>query len=586
MATTSVNIAAPANKSVTTLSGYQKADLNFSIQPVFGDQIVWPNNVGLNVASNLSIVGPVGSYDFWHVRKNGVVAYTNYSISLSSLGTTTVSMAAPTGYTVVTLSGTITVDGAFTVQPIDGDQIVYPSGLTFDAQLNATGTTGTYAVYHIVASSGVTYKTNYTYTAPVISGQLSASVNVSVGSGNTLVTLATGFDTYVFEGWTPQPVAGQQIITNTANGYFDTLGNYYSEQEQLHDGWHVALNGTVTQFTIDSTGLSGQTDTTPDEFSFSNIVWQPLSTVIVSADRVTVAGVSSATNIPISINSEAEYSVSTDAGATFGAWTNVAGNVQLGHVVRIRQTTSSTYNATTTATLSIGGIIADWSATTLVADVEPIAFTFNSITNAGNLSAYYQSNPITVLGVVDNYNINISVYGGEYAISTNNGLTYGNWTNVSGSVQLGNVVKARIISSGSYSTPKSMDVTIGGVTGRFSVTTIAAPAVTSIYYLSSATGSDSNDGASSSTPFVSINKASNALTTSDYVYVLDSGEYDNSLYLVRGQYLIKTENGLEIEKSTEVKDLGLNIITWVGDSSVFSSSSNVPTINTDEIRLI
>jgi hypothetical protein len=82
------------------------------------------------------------------------------------------------------------------------------------------------------------------------------------------------------------------------------------------------------------------------------------------------------------------------------------------------------------------------------------------------------SNPIWVSGVSGPTAISIS--GGEYAISSDGGATWGGWTVGVGSVGINDRVMVRLNSSPSYSALTTAALTIGGVSGAFSVTTAAS----------------------------------------------------------------------------------------------------------------
>ena len=99
----------------------------------------------------------------------------------------------------------------------------------------------------------------------------------------------------------------------------------------------------------------------------------------------------------------------------------------------------------------------------------PDPFTFTDRTDVA-LNTEFKSNAITVSGIGSA--ANISVTGGTYSI---NGGTY---TSVSGTVSLGNTVKVRKMSAGTYSTTKNATLTIGGRSDTFSVTTMIDPADT------------------------------------------------------------------------------------------------------------
>ncbi|HTZ18473.1 MAG TPA: LamG-like jellyroll fold domain-containing protein, partial [Dissulfurispiraceae bacterium] len=96
------------------------------------------------------------------------------------------------------------------------------------------------------------------------------------------------------------------------------------------------------------------------------------------------------------------------------------------------------------------------------------AFSFTPQT-AVSVSTLTESNAITVSGSGSSFPISIS--GGKYAISTDSGSTWGAWTNTSGTVSLGNMVKVRLKSSASGGTKSDATLTIGGVSAAFNVTT-------------------------------------------------------------------------------------------------------------------
>jgi hypothetical protein len=100
-------------------------------------------------------------------------------------------------------------------------------------------------------------------------------------------------------------------------------------------------------------------------------------------------------------------------------------------------------------------------------DTTPDQFTFTDQTGVA-MNTVVTSNTITVSGI--NAAAPISVSGGTYAI---NG---GSYTSASGTVNNGDTVTVQLTSSGNNATTTNATLTIGGVSGTFSVTTQAAPA--------------------------------------------------------------------------------------------------------------
>jgi formylglycine-generating enzyme required for sulfatase activity len=198
-------------------------------------------------------------------------------------------------------------------------------------------------------------------------------------------------------------------------------------------------------------------DRTPDPFTFTDQTNVALNTPITS-NAITVSGINTAT--PISVVG-GTYSING------GAYRRVKGTVIVGSTVSVKLTSSGSYSTIKTATLTIGRVSDTFSVTTLASpsDTTPDPFTFTDQTNVA-LNTPITSNTITVSGITAA--VTISITGGSYAI---NGGTY---TSASGTVVNGNTVSVKLTSSGSYSTPISATLTIGGVSGTFSVTTLAA----------------------------------------------------------------------------------------------------------------
>ena len=231
----------------------------------------------------------------------------------------------------------------------------------------------------------------------------------------------------------------------------------------------VNVSDTFTSTTTTSA------DTTPAQFTFTDVTNQAISAVVES-NAITVTDVTSGTNIPISVTG-GEYAVSTDGGSTFGAWQTVSGNVQLSNQVKVRHTTSASNSTAVTTTLDIGGVTDGFSTTTEQAiDITPAQFTFTDISNQ-QINAVVETNAITVNGVDAGQNIPVSVTGGEYSVSTDGGATFGAWTSANTTVQLNYQIKVRHTTSGSYNSNKSTTLDVGGITDTFTSSTSVADIV-------------------------------------------------------------------------------------------------------------
>ena len=102
-------------------------------------------------------------------------------------------------------------------------------------------------------------------------------------------------------------------------------------------------------------------------------------------------------------------------------------------------------------------------------DSIPDGFGFTSLTGVAPATVY-ESNAITVTGVNVSAPISIST-GGSYAVSTDSGSTWGSWLTAAGTISANNQVKVRRTSASTPTTEVITTLTIGGVTGNFSLTT-------------------------------------------------------------------------------------------------------------------
>jgi YVTN family beta-propeller protein len=97
-------------------------------------------------------------------------------------------------------------------------------------------------------------------------------------------------------------------------------------------------------------------DQTPDLFAFNPVVNAPLSTQVVS-DPITVSGINAPAGISIS-GAEGKYRINS------GDWTSASGIVAAGDQVMVSLASSSGYSTKNSATLTIGGVSADFEVTT------------------------------------------------------------------------------------------------------------------------------------------------------------------------------------------------------------------------------
>lgn len=237
----------------------------------------------------------------------------------------------------------------------------------------------------------------------------------------------------------------------TANGIVNPLDTV--EVRKTSSALYSTMVSTTLTVGVysDTFNITTKDDTTPDPFTFTTVSNAQLSTLYIS-NTVTITGI----NVPVPISVIAgEYQINALP------WTNIAGTINSGDTVKVRQTSSATYSTISTCALTVGTVIEQWDVITKADDV-PDAFTFTPVTNA-IISTVYESNGITVMGITTSSNI--SIVDGEYQV--NGGL----WTSLPDSVVLNDVVKVRRTSSATPATAVTTTLTIGGVNGVFTITT-------------------------------------------------------------------------------------------------------------------
>jgi len=211
-------------------------------------------------------------------------------------------------------------------------------------------------------------------------------------------------------------------------------------------------SSAVSSIVATTSSSSSSADTTPAAFSFTATTDAALSTAIISG-TITLSGFDAA--VPVSI-SGGEFSIN---GGTF---TSAAGTVSPAQTLAVKVVSSKTNSTAVDAIVTVGGVSATYRVTTL-ADAIPTAFTFTPVTNAAP-SSVNTSNTITIEGI--DTAAPIAITGGEYSI---NG---GAFTSAAGTVTNGQTIAVKAVAAAGTELTQSAVVTIGGVSGTYSVTTL------------------------------------------------------------------------------------------------------------------
>jgi hypothetical protein len=248
-----------------------------------------------------------------------------------------------------------------------------------------------------------------------------------------------------------------QIAVTTSDGFSKTTTNTYVNNTA---NWVLGRlqTATVTSRAPDLASQPPATgDPVPDGFDFIDVTNAPLnqehqaSTVITGFTGLLQATV-------------------TGGGATIrkngaGQWRNSI-NLVAGDTLNIRMTSSPSHSSTAAATVTVGGVSADWRIVTLQ-DTTPDAFDFVDLVDVP-LSTLREASTV-VSGFTETLTTNVS--GADAQVRKNNS---GNW-GTSVSLSPGNTLNLRMTSSGSHSTSVTAIIRIGSTSADWRITTLPPP---------------------------------------------------------------------------------------------------------------
>ena len=438
-----------------------------------GDQVyaevVASNSAGTAATATVTIGGVAGAFTVTTASANDTVpdSFSFTAVNNATAGTTYVSNPA-------TITG---ISGPAPISVAGGRYRINSGGFT-----NVAGTVnaGDQVYAEVVASNSA----GTAATATITIGGVAGAFTVTTATANDTVPDSFSFAP-VTNAKTDSSYASEQVTITGINAPspISVVGGFYrlndaantskSGTVKLNDRLRVVVRssknnntsavvtvtvgGVATSFTVTTGGTS---DTVPDSFSFTPVSNATLSATYVS-NPATITGINSPS--PISVTG-GRYRINT------GSFTNAAGTVNAGDQVYAEVIASSRAGTATTAKITIGGVAGSFTVTTAAAtDTTPNSFSFAPVNNA-DLGTIYVSTPATITGI--NAPSPISVAGGLYKIND------GPATAQAGTVNPNDRVSAQVTSSGQNSTATTATVTIGGVRGAFTVTTVAPPAGT------------------------------------------------------------------------------------------------------------
>lgn len=500
---------APINTAVTSSVNITGVSPNTLVPIRSTTGVIWSID-GSNFNSPATVLSNVNGAFTLYVR----------STSSSTLGTTvvkTITVGGVVGNWAITTMGADTTPNPFVITPIIGSPLnavvtsfVNITGVSPNTPISITSSTiqwgttngnytspstvisnanGAFTLY-LKSNAGSIYgsKTTRTITVGGITGNWDITTNsadvtpnpftfapITNAPLNTMVSSSV-----IISGISPNislPISASSGVTWSIDGV-----NFNSPTTALSTTAgiitiHVKTNssstlGTSITKSITVGGVTGNwvistinNDTTPNPFTFTPTTNAPLNSVVTAS--TIIAGVSP--NISVSINASPGVTWGID-GVNFNSPSTVTSNSGGSFTLYIRCTTGSVLGATTTKSIVIGGVTGRWDITTMAVDRTPNPFTFASTTNAP-LNTMVSSSAV-ITGVSPNVSLPISASAG--VIWSVDGVNYNSPTTVLSNITGSITIYVKSTSSNTLGTAIVKSVTVGGVTGNWSISTIAS----------------------------------------------------------------------------------------------------------------
>lgn len=364
----------------------------------------------------------------------------------------------------------------------------------FSVTTRAANTVPNASYVNFTPANGANPSTVTQSNAQTIAG-IEAPAAVSISGGNTAQFRVFDENDVLVRGWsaasTTVPVGGKVLVRQTSSA---TYGATVTTT--------LTVGGVARSFAVTTRAAI----VVPTGYgNFATVSGANPSAVTPSAVQE-IAGLEAPASVSISGGSGQQFQVLDASNALVRAWSNAATTVPVGGKVQVRQTSSATYGATVTTTLTVGGIGRTFAVTTRAASINPtnlVNFT-SQFTNVdphqlrtsniqGPMTGLEAPAPIRVWGGGGSDSPNPAMYR-----TSSNGSTWSNWTVSPGTIPVGGYVQVRMGASGDYGTTRVMGLEIGTVQVFFSTQTRNADTSAVIQPIPSVTGASRGEWITSS----------------------------------------------------------------------------------------
>ena len=341
--------------------------------------------------------------------------------------------------------------------------------------------------------------------------------------------------------------------------YTDTAGEIHSGQyvrvrQVSADTPQTSTYATLTVGTLDATYrvTTRAAAQSVESFRFTDQTGIAMGTLVYS-NPVTVAGVTTPVSIVID---NGEYRVNG------GEFTSYAGQVGAGDQIELRLQAAATPSTLEEATLTVGDAQGVFRVTTIAAVTQPDDF---SLIYEGRVepSTLVTSDPITVNGI--NTSTDITVVNGEYQIND------GSFSSEPGTVNNGDRVVLRLIASEEAGTTTEAILTIGGVSEKFAVTTVAADTTPDAFGFTDATGVALDTLTESDSITITGINTGTAISVSGGEYRINNNDYTREAGIVyEGDTVsVRIQSAADFDTAREA------VLTIGGVSAVFEVTTDL-----------
>ena len=289
---------------------------------------------------------------------------TNVALS-STITSNTITVSGINATTAISITGgTYSVNGgAYTSASgtVTNGQTVTVRHTSSASNSTATNTTLTIGgVSDVFTSTTVAVATDTTPNAFTFTDQTNVALNtvitsaaITVSGINAATAISISGGTYSINGGAYTSASG-----TVTNGQTVTVRHTSSASNSTATNTTLTIGGVSDVFT--STTVAAAADTVPNAFIFADQNDVAVSSTIVSSE-IEILGIN--TGAPISITG-GEYSIGLDP-TTYTPYTSTSGTIYNTQTVKVRHTSSSANNASTSTTLTIGGVSDVFTSTTI-----------------------------------------------------------------------------------------------------------------------------------------------------------------------------------------------------------------------------